>query len=86
MELITGIITTILVIGVFILSVAWIVIFMGMHNNTKDGNSFRLLNPFILFMPGQFNEVGNKYRRAMLWIYLGSFIISAAIYYVRDYT
>jgi hypothetical protein len=86
MELITGMLTTLLVIGIFLLSVVWFVIFMGMHNNTKDGNSFRLLNPFILFMPSEFNEVGNKYRKAMLWLYFGSTIFMAAIYYVRDYT
>ena len=86
MELLTGILTTILVIGIFLLSVAWFVIFMGMHNNTRDGNSFRLLNPFILFIPGEFNEIGNKYRKSMLWLYLGSIIFMTAINYARNYT
>ena len=61
--------------GCLVVSVlAWIY-FVGMHNNTKDGNSFRLLNPLSLFDSSQFNDEGNRYRIA-LWKVVG---VSAAL-------
>ena len=70
MELLKAIAIMALSAGWLALAVVWFVLFMGMHNNTKSGNSFRLLNPFILFLPSEFTEKGNKYRKAMLWLYL----------------
>ncbi len=73
MELLKAIFGILLAFSWLILLAVWFVVFMGMHNNTKSGNSFRLLNPFILFQPSEFNEQGNRYRKTMLWLYLIAF-------------
>jgi len=58
-----------------VLGVLFFIYFMGMHNNTIDGNSFRLINPFSLLDSSQFNEEGNRYRRKflVLWVALVPF-------------
>ena len=53
-----------------ILGVVFFVYFMGMHGNTIDGNSFRLMNPFSYFDESQFNEEGNRYRIKFLKLWL----------------
>ena len=45
-----------------VLGVLFFIYYMGMHNNTIDGNSFRLINPISLFDSSQFNEKGNQFR------------------------
>jgi hypothetical protein len=46
--------------GYLVLGVLFFFYFMGMHNNTIDGNSFRLLNPFAMFDKSQFTDKGNR--------------------------
>ena len=84
MELLRAILTLIFTFGQFALGVAGFIIFMGMHNNTKDGNSFRLLNPLIIFMPDEFTEKGNKYRKAMLWFCLCAIIYGVAFNFASN--
>ena len=53
-----------------ILGTLFFVYFIGMHNNTVDGNSFRLLNPLSFFDKSQFNEEGNRCRIKFLKVWL----------------
>jgi hypothetical protein len=55
-----------------ILGILFFVYFMGMHGNTIDGNSFRLLNPFTLLDKSQFNDEGNRYRVRFLKLWLAA--------------
>ena len=55
-----------------ILGVLFFVYFMGMHGNTIDGNSFRLMNPFSVLDESQFNEEGNRYRVKFLKLWLAA--------------
>jgi hypothetical protein len=54
------------------LGVLFFVYFMGMHNNTADGNSFRLLNPLSFFDKSKFNEEGNRCRVRFLMVWLAA--------------
>ncbi len=62
-----------------VLGILFFVYFLGMHNNTKDGNSFRLLNPFALFDKSQFNDDGNRYRIKLLRLILVGSVLSAIV-------
>jgi len=70
MELPYTLIKLIVISSWFCLSAAYFLFFMGMHNNTKSGNSFRLLLPWALFDASEFNERGNWFRRASLALWL----------------
>ena len=83
MELLQAIATILLTAGWFIISVVWFVLLIGMHNNTNDGNTFKLMNPAVWFMASEFNEKGNKYRKAMLWLYAIGIIASIIVNYVE---
>jgi hypothetical protein len=69
MSLFDALIRVIFVIGSFVLCVAFFVIFIGIHNNMKGGNTFRLMLPLVLFERSQFSEVGNRYRVRFLILY-----------------
>jgi hypothetical protein len=70
------------VVGIFIYLVIggifWVT-WMGMHNNTIDGNSFRLIYPFVIFDKAQFTERGNYWRVRHLMLYLIGVPISIAL-------
>ena len=61
------------VVGIFIYlvmgAIFWVT-WMGMHNNTIDGNSFRLMYPFVMFDKTQFTEQGNYWRTRHLLLYV----------------
>ena len=82
MELLQYISTTLITVVWFIFSIAWFVLLIGIHNNTNDGNTFKLINPAVWFMPSEFNEKGNKYRKIMLWLYAIGFVIGIIVNYV----
>ena len=50
------------VISYFALGIWWWVTWIGMHNNTIDGNTYKLINPFAVFDKNQFTEQGNSWR------------------------
>ena len=58
-----------------ILGILFFVYFIGMHNNTVDGNSFRLLNPLSFFDKSQFNEEGNRCRINFLKVWLAGLLL-----------
>ena len=58
-----------------ILGILFFVYFIGMHNNTVDGNSFRLLNPLSILDKSQFNEEGNRYRNKFLKVWLAGLLL-----------
>jgi len=67
------------VVGIFIylvLGVGFWVTWMGMHNNTIDGNSFRLMYPFIVFDKTQFTDRGNYWRSRHLLLYVVGIVLS----------
>ena len=66
MEIALGIIKVAYLIAYLILGIWWWVSWVGMHNNTIDGNTYRLIYPFIIFDKKQFNEKGNSWRRSHL--------------------
>ena len=68
------------------LSVLFFAYFMGMHGNTIDGNSFRLLNPLALFDPSQFTEEGNRYRLKFLKLWLALIPMGIVNYLVVFYS
>ena len=53
-----------------ILGILFFAYFMGMHRNTIDGDSFRLMNPLSVLDKSQFNEEGNRYRVKFLRLWL----------------
>lgn len=80
---ITQVLVRLFLVGVVgVLGILGLVNFIGMHNNTKDGNTFRLLNPMSLFDPSQFNEEGNRYRSSLLKIFGLSAILGLAFFWV----
>lgn len=70
-----------ILIGIFVYLglVVWgFITWMGMHNNTIDGNSFRLIYPFIVFDKTQFTDIGNYWRRQHLKVQVVVAVFSAA--------
>lgn len=70
--------------GYSILGVLFFIYFMGMHNNTIDGNSFRLLNPFAMFDKSQFTDEGNRYRQKFLTVWLAAFPLGITTILIFD--
>lgn len=62
------------------IAIWWWVTWMGMHNNTIDGNSFRLIYPFIIFDKSQFTEKGNYWRIRHLYADTVAIILSIVIW------
>ena len=85
MELIQVIIKILAIAVVFGFGIVNFVFFMGMHNNTIDGNSFRLMNPFILFLPNEFNEKGNEYRKKALKLDIFCLVVFGGYYVFTKY-
>ena len=83
MNLLDAILSIIFTFGHFVLGAAIFIVFMGMQNNTKDENTFRLLNPFIIFMPDEFTEKGNKYRKNLIFLYFIA-AIYVAVFFIAD--
>ena len=67
------------------LGILFFVYFMGMHNNTTDGNSFRLLNPLSLFDKSNFNEQGNRCRVKFLLVWLAALVLLPVTDFVLGY-
>ncbi len=59
-----------------IFGILFFVYFMGMHNNTIDGNSFRLLNPFSFLNDSHFTDEGKRYRVKFIWLWLAAVPLS----------
>lgn len=77
---------TFILIGIFVylgLVVLGFVSWMGMHNNTVDGNSFRLIYPFVVFDRSQFTDAGNYWRRRHLAFQAVVVVFTAVYYAVR---
>ena len=84
MELLTISAKIIGLMGYLGIAVWWWVTWLGMHNNTIDGNSFRLIYPFIIFDKSQFTEQGNYWRVQHLYAD-GAAIIFSVVYWVYLY-
>lgn len=52
----------VLFVAAQLIGIYGIVCFVGMHNNTIDGNTFKLLVPFVTWDSRHFNERGNYWR------------------------
>ena len=76
MELITELAKIIGMIAYLGLAVWWWRTWLGMHNNTIDGNSFRLIYPLIIFDKSQFTEKGNYWRVQHLYADLAAIVFS----------
>jgi hypothetical protein len=85
MEELTVLLKLIGISGYIILAIYWWVTWIGMHNNTIDDNSFRLILPFISFDKRQFTESGNKWRVKHLYANAGIVIWSLA-YWLYSFT
>jgi len=75
------------ILGYLGIAVWWWTTFVGMHNNTIDGYSFRLTAyPLPLFYSEHFTEDGNKYRLSHFRALATSVIWSTPFYfsYLRD--
>jgi len=68
----------------FVLGILFFVYFMGMHNNTIDGNSFRLLNPVSFLDASQFNDEGKRYRVKFIKLCLAAGPLSYLAFIVFD--
>ncbi len=84
MELIEVILKLIAIASYLGLAVWWWVTWQGMHNNTIDGNTFRLIYPFIIFDKTQFTEKGNYWRIRHLYAN-GVAILFSTIYWSIQY-
>jgi len=69
MEAVIVVVKIVALLGYLGLSVWWWISWMGMHNNTIDGNSFRLVYPLAMFDERQFNDKGNYWRKQHLYSY-----------------
>lgn len=86
MEAIVIILKFVAILGYIGLAVWWWITWMGMHNNTIDGNTFRLIYPFSVLDKTQFNEKGNYWRKQHLYVDVAGIILSIiylASYYAR---
>lgn len=68
----------------FGLSVLYAASWFGMHENTKDGNTFRLARPFTNFEKEHFNEAGNKARIFHLKIWASSILWGGLFYWFQS--
>ena len=78
---VTQVVLRLIFIAVYlILGILFFVYFIGMHNNTVDGKSFRLLNPMSIFDSSQFNEEGNRYRNKFLKVWVAGLLLVPLIF------
>ena len=80
MELLETIINLLGIVGYIGVVIWWWVTWMGMHNNTINGNTFRLIYPFIVFDKFQFTEKGNVWRKRHLYAWLWGIVLSISIW------
>ena len=76
MEMAVIVLKLIGVFGYLGMAAWWWITWLGMHNNTIDGNSFRLIYPFVVFDKSQFTEKGNYWRVRHLYVDVVAIIFS----------
>lgn len=74
MELIAALFDGIFFLGFFIITVLGLMYYFEMYQNTKDKNSFVMLNPFYLFEESLFNDRGNSARKKSLVLTIVSLV------------
>ena len=69
------ILLTLIISAWYFICIIGLGLFITAYCNTKDGQFFQILNPISIFQPSLFTEEGNKYRKAVMYLYAALIIL-----------